>query len=176
MANTDNAKGLKPFQSTEKDLERQTFHVDAGFDGIPGDTVYLTATAGRVSKTNGVIAGLLLTKPKTALGAIVDTENSETASADDTVQVATNPYLRMVGQISTGTLTDAYTTRSAAAAFDLSGSAGAEEINAAASTNDTIKVHEPAHEEDTGEASAYGLYQKVICGYNPLEHFKGSIA
>ena len=175
MANTDNAKGLTPFQTSEIDLQVQTFPVVSGFDGIPGDTVYLSATANRVTKTNGVIAGLLLTKPKTALGVIVDTENSETASADDTVQVATNPFMRMTGQISTGTLTDAYTTRSAAACYDLSGSAGAEEINAAASTNDTIRIFEPFHEA-SGEQSAYGLYQKVVCGYNPLEHFKGSIA
>ena len=136
-----------------------------------GDILFLDS-AGRADDAVGIVLGV-------QVGSIIDAVTGEldpaTVAADDFVMVCTDPNVIMEAQISVGALTDPYTTRSSAACFDLAGNAGVQYINAGASTNDLFKVIGVGSER-SGEKSAYGNYQKVLCQFNPLVHFRGPIA
>lgn len=164
MANIDRKKGFKPQNigtaRTKRDL------MATGETTQPGDVLYrnsdglLTATAS-TNKIAGIQASFI--KDST------DGTNNATSLAGDFVSIWDDPDEIFVGQISTYAQTDPYTTRVSAGCFDVAGSAGAQYINAAASTLDTFKVLGLDYEEN-GVRSAVGANAKVECTINPGKH------
>lgn len=167
MANTNRPKGFKP--KNIKTAETNRYVITAGETTKDGDVLYLAST--------GLLSGSAAAGPVVGVqnGAIIDETDglvNATAVAGDIVSVWDNPNEVFVGQISTYTLTDPYTTRATAACYDVGGSAGAQYIDAAASTYDIWKVVRPAYEE-SGVRSAVGAYAKVECRFNPGKHAYG---
>ena len=133
MANTDLAVGFEIFNRESVRIEK--WPASASLASKDGDILFLDS-AGRADDVAGVILGV-------QVGAIVDNPTGElntTAAADDWVYVCTDSQVIMKVQISTGALTDPYTTNSSAACFDLAGSAGVQYINAGASSQDFFKL------------------------------------
>lgn len=176
MANTDLAKSFRVLAN--RDWLVRPYQGDSGYAGQNGDPVSLDS-AGRATDTIGTpILGIQDGLPLDASipGDIVNTTASETATTGDKVNVFFELGLLFTGQLSTGLLTDPYTTRSKAAAYDLAGSAGAYYVDAAASSNDHVKVVAPWYELKSGADSAVGAYQKCIFAWVPATHFLGTIA
>lgn len=170
MANTDDKRSFR--LKSYNDALVITRKVDASYAGEPGDVVFLDS-AGRATDTaSGVILGL-------QMSAIQDVSSPgdtvDTGAEDDLIEVCADPMCTFEGQITTGALTDAYTTRSSAACFDVAGSAGQQYIDAAASTNDHVKVVGESNEYD-GEPSEVGAYQKKLFKFNLAAHYLGTIA
>lgn len=171
MANTDQPRSFEILNFDEA-MVRQ-FPVDASYAGKDGDVVYLDS-AGRATDTASAITlgiqqgGI---NDVSSPGDIVDT-----GAEDDKISVYICPNVIFKGQISTGALADTYTTRSAAACFDIAGSAGQQYVDAAASTNNTVKVVATSYEYKDGKESEVGAYQKKIFKFNPASHYLGTIA
>lgn len=172
MANKDLPKG---FQLVHPNNAFCIDYLVADADSLKaGDTVYLDSSGYASDTASGIALGV-------AMSNIID---GYTGAVNDTAATASYDYISVcvdrnaiyVAQISTGALTDPYTTRSSAACFDEAGDAGAQYINAAASTNDTWKVIGAASEKGDGSKSVVGAYQKVYCQFNLAKFFLGTIA
>jgi len=173
MPNTDLKKSFEPI---DPGLYRpQEYLCDASFAAKAGDVVYLDS-AGRVTDTaSGVALGIQVSAIYSVATLQVETTGSSTAE-ESAVLVISDPNVRFRGQISTFTQTDPYTTRSSAGCYDVAGSAGAQYVDAAASTNDTIKVIERSHEYEKGGKSEVGAFAKCEFAFNQLKHAYGVIA
>ena len=170
MANTDIKTGFKPLNVKDAVLYRDL--LTTGETTKDGDILYrastglLTATAS-TNKIAGVQAGAILDESDGFIN---------TTSVDgDMVMIYANPDEVFVGQITTFAQTDPYTTRVSSACFDVAGSAGAQYIDAGATTLDTFKVQRVTAEYDTGALSAVGAYAKVECTINPDKHEKTAL-
>jgi len=139
-----------------------------------GDIVYLDSD-GRASDTaSGVALGVAMDNVRDGYTDAVNATGA-TASAD-VISVCVDPNAIFKAQISTGLLTDPYTTISSDLCYDEAGDSGAQYIDAAASTNLTLKIVGQSSEYGDGDKSAYSDYQKVYCKFNPLAHAFGCIA
>ena len=98
------------------------------------------------------------------------------STVGDAIKVFDDPDQIFVAQISTGALTDPYTTMTLSTAFDIVATTGGLYINAAATSIDIIQVLHPATEPATGVDSVVGAYQKVHCRINRAKHCLGGVA
>jgi len=167
MANQDIKKGFKPKNIKSADCNEHP--VTTGLATRDGDVLYRAST--------GLLTGTASDGPIVGVqnGSIYNKttgENEDTASAGSVVLVWDDPATVFVGQISTFTATDPYTTFTAGSCFDSAGSAGATYINAASSTDDIWRICKLSTEYNTGKQSAVGAYAKVECVFNPKEHEK----
>jgi hypothetical protein len=169
MANTSRLLGFRPANIKNASMNRYLIAADETTQ--EGDVLNMAST-GTLTGTAGVSVGI----QNGAINDETDGLNNATAVDGDIVKVWDNPYEVFIGQITTFTQTDAYTTRSSAACYDTAGSAGAQYIDAGASSNDTWKILRRAYEEKDGSRSVVGAYAKVYAQFNPLKHFRGPIA
>ena len=177
MANKNLPKSFNAMD--EQRFMKNDFPVAASYAGEHGD-VGCCDSAGRVetSATSQIVLGLQSGLPKDVSkggNADVDTPGGETCSAGDLIAVYFEPGLIFTGQITTGALTDKYTTQSGAACFDLAGDNGVQYIDAGATSYNIFKIIGP-WKESNGSESAVGAYQKVIACFNSLVHALGSTA
>lgn len=98
------------------------------------------------------------------------------ATVGDAIKVYDDPNTIFEAMASTGALTDPYTTRSSAAAFDLAGTTGAFYVNTAASSQDLFKCVGIGYDPGTGEISAVGSNQMKLWKINGLMHIYGTTA
>lgn len=136
------------------------------------DAVCLDSAGRAAAYGSDPIAGL-------QLSAIYDQDDlsvKATAAVDDFVDVNCDPATIFRGQISTFAKTNPYTTRVSAGCFDVAGSAGAQYVDAAATTNDSIRVLGLLKEEKTGTYSEIGAYAKVLLRFNTNKHFATGIS
>ena len=150
-------------------------YVDASYTGKKGDAVSLDSSGFATDTLSQIMCGIQVSGIIDGVTGEVNSTGSSTAG-EDYILVVDDPNVEFVGQMTTGALTDPYTTRSSAAAFDIAGSAGVQYVDAGASTNDQVKVVKNFIEPDTGADSAVGAYQKKVFMFNPLKHFRGCIA
>jgi hypothetical protein len=169
MANTSVLLGFKPANVTPFECNRYLIAADETTQ--EGDVLNIKST-GTLTGTAGSAVGV----QNGAINDETDGLNNATAVDGDIVKVWDNPVEVFMGQITTFTQTDPYTTRSSAGCYDTAGSAGAQYIDAAVSTNDTWKVLRRAYERKDGSRSAVGAYAKVYCQLNGLKHFRGTTA
>jgi hypothetical protein len=145
-------------------------------DGISitkGDVVYIDSN-GYATSTDGVTLGVAMDNIRDGITGAV---NATAASASyDYVNVCVDSQAIFKGQISTGLLTDPYTTISSDLCYDEAGSSGAQYIDAAASSTLTWKIVNLSSEYGKGDKSAYSAYQKVYCKFNPVVHAFGCAA
>lgn len=144
-----------------------------------GDVVFLENSSGKVTSTyhasnSQFIAGVCASN--IIDGYTGDINDTAATASEDYVLVYTDPYAVFKAQISTFTATDPVTTGVSAGCYDIAGSAGAQYINAAASSNDTIRVLGLSSEYDTGVESAVGASAKVFCQMNPQKHFRAQLS
>jgi len=149
----------------------EKFLVDADYAGVSGDMVWLESE-GYASDTNanpmiGIQAGEIqnVTTTKVTAGA------GSSTKGESFIMVYNKSDIEFVGQISTGALTDPYTTATSAACFDVAGSAGVQYVDAGSHSNDAIRVVRDYIEPDTGLASAAGAYQKKVFRMNSDKHY-----
>jgi hypothetical protein len=174
MANTNNPKGFKPIDTDDNSWVVR-WKVNASETTNIGDVLYLgTDGYATLTRVAGYILGVQVGNIEDGITGVNNTTSSST-DGEDTVLVNINPNLLMTAQITTGAVTDPYTTGSSATAFDIAGTTGVQYINAGASAQDEIKVILPAY-EDNGSVSAAGAYQKVLCKFNIAKHFLGTLA
>jgi hypothetical protein len=163
MTNTSNRKGFKQVDS--KNTRDAVMKLAASYTGQDGDEIYMGSDGNPTNTRNSAYPIIGVQK-----GSILDKDDlsvKSTSEAGDFVHLA-DPTQVFVGEIATGALTDPYTTYTAAAAFDVAGSAGAKYINQAASTYDQIQVLGPASEDipDDGTFSEVGENMKVKFRFN----------
>lgn len=101
---------------------------------------------------------------------------SSSADEGTDIWVYDDPNVVVEAMVSTGALTDPYTTRSTAAAFDLVGTTGAFYVNAAASAQDLFKCVGVSKDPVTGIDSAVGANQMKYWKVAPTAHVYGTIA
>jgi len=159
MANLNRPNGFTP----TADAPKTKYLLPASQTIAVGDLVTLDSNSYVVIGSTGKLLGVAAT-PCTV------------SSAGDSIWVYDDPDQKFVAQISTGAVTDTYTTMTLSTAFDTVATTGAMYINAAASSNDQIQVLRPASEPDSGQLSAAGSYQKVECRINRAKHCLGGIA
>lgn len=171
MSNTDRANGFI-VQNKDKIFSPFDKNCEASYAGTISDECYLNS-AGRITATAGVIAGIVASKPKdVSAGGWVPVA---TADVDDKIEVYTDLNVVFTGQIASGALADPYTTRASSACYDGAGSSGARYVDNAASSNDVFKSLHPFIEPDTGNESAVGAYQKQYFCFNSDKHFMGDV-
>lgn len=170
MANVDRANGFRPKNIKNADMNK--YVITAGQVVTVGDLVYFDSAGTLViGDTGGRIAGIVGTEMTE-----YDTgKNIATATAGDYCGVWDNPLEIFIGQTSSFAATDPYTTASGADCFDIVTTTGAQYINAASSTYDTMKVLRLSWEE-VGRKSIAGAYAKVECQINMLKHARGTTA
>jgi hypothetical protein len=169
MANTSVLLGFKP--KNVDGAKANDYFVTATETLKQSDVCYMAST-GLTTATAGVIQGI-------AAGPQWDPDTGlvkATAEAGDKIKIWDDPWEIFIGQITTYAATDPYTTRASAACYDNAGSAGAQYINKAASTNDIWKILKLSDEYDTGKQSAVGAYAKVECQLNPDKHFRSLVS
>jgi len=169
MANTDRKVGFQP--KNIKDAETRKYKILAAETTQSGDVLEMDSTGYVKAYAGGPIVGVQ-NGAITSNASATKGENIATAATGDTVSLWDDPFELFVGQIAEFTLTDPYTTRATAACYDNAGSAGAQYINNAVSTNDTWKIHR-LNSEQNGTESAVGAYAKVECSFNPGKHLYG---
>jgi len=174
MANDNVRNSFNIINSDCEELKSLEYEVEADFTGQPKDVVWLDS-AGRVTTTGaaGAVLGIQISEIYGADDKVVETVGSAVAGESKCL-VNCDPNVIFEGVITTGALADAYTTRSAAACFDVAGSAEAQYVDAAANTRDEIKVIGASHELDTGTVSAVGANQRKKFMFNKLTHVFGS--
>jgi hypothetical protein len=107
---------------------------------------------------------------------VADSSVTASSSAGDTIMVFDNPNQIFQGQCSgDGALADPYTTRSAAACFDIEGTTGIMEINENATSALIVKIV-GVGKEPNGEKSAVGTNQKKLFRISRPLHLFGTIA
>ena len=165
MANTDIKIGFHPKNVKTANTVRDL--LTTGETTKDGDILYrastglLTATASS-NKIAGVQNGAILDE--------TDGEINATSVDGDVVMLWDDPDTVFIGQITEFTQTDPYTTRVSSACFDVAGSAGAQYIDAGATSLDTFKIQRLAYEYDKGSRSEVGVLAKVECTINPGKH------
>lgn len=97
-------------------------------------------------------------------------------AVDSDIWVYDNPRQVFEAACTTGALADVYTTRSAAACFDLTGTTGAMYVNAAASSQDLFKCVGASKDPITGVDSVAGSNAMKLWTINPAAHVYGTIA
>lgn len=162
--------GFKPQNADGARCREYVITADEVFSD--GDLVYFdSAGTLALGDTGGRIAGIVN-------GGMLDGTDGgikTTAEAGDTCFVWDDPNTTFIGQISEFTATDPYTTASGADCFDIVTTTGAQYINAASSSYDTMKVLGLEWEEN-GKKSIAGVYAKVECRINGLKHAFGVTA
>lgn len=171
MANTNIPKGFVVKNSKSEDCNEHP--VSTSLATRNGDVLY--------RKSDGLLSGTASDGPVVGVqaGSIYNPTtglNEDTASAGSVVLVWDNPLEVFIGQISTFTATDPYTTSVSSACFDTAGSAGAQYIDAGSTSVDTWRVIKLSQEYDTGKTSAVGAYAKVECQFNPNKHEKTRVS
>lgn len=174
MANLNRPLGFKPENIVN--ASPHEYPVTAAQVTQEGDVLYMSS-AGTVGGVNtdlviGIQAGNYFAKAGNQ-GKLVARDPGDAAVAGDKVLVWDDPHMVFIGQISTFTITDPYTTRATAACYDTAGSAGAQYINAAASTLDHWKIKGLSN-ETTGFRSVAGAYAKVRAVFNLDKHIYGN--
>lgn len=165
MANTSILKGFTPKNIKNASLSRDL--LTTGETTQDGDILYrastglLTATAS-TNKIVGIQCGAIIDE--------TDGETNDTSVAGDIVSVWDDPNEVFIAQLTTFAQTDPYTTRVSSACYDVAGSAGAQYIDAAATSLDSMKILRLSYEYDTGARSVVGAYAKVECVINPDKH------
>jgi len=97
--------------------------------------------------------------------------------AGDPIYVWDDPNMIFEGMVAIGALADCYTTRSAAACFDLAGTTGVMYVNQAGTTYDVFKcIGECAKDPLSGANSAVGAYQMKYWKINSTAHAYGTVA
>jgi len=170
MANVDRADGFTPINLVST-LPPNKYTMAADETTKKGDIVFIDSD-GLITGTAGIIAGI----QASAFWTPADGSVNATSVAGDEVMIYDDPFLVFRAQISTFTATDPYTTRSSAACYDVAGSAGAQYINAAASTQDLFKIMSLTTEPNTPAMSVAGANAKVLARFNILKHMFGCIA
>lgn len=172
MANTNIPKSFN-VESFDKRLVvraacANTLAAKGGQNG--GQDIVIINSSGKAAPYgSGILYGL-------AWGSILDKNTLDvkaTAADGDFLNVITDPNAVFSGQLSSYALTDPYTTAPTAATYDVAGSAGAQYVDAAASSNDHIKVVTVDTELKEGSYSATGNYAKAKFRFNPVKHFQG---
>jgi hypothetical protein len=169
MANANRPNGFRPKNIKDADCNR--YVITAGQVLADGDMVSLDSAGTLVIGAGSPIAGVVC-------GNMIEYDTGDviaTATAGDWCMVWDNPNEVFIAQTSSFAATDPYTTASSASCFDIVSTTGAQYINAAASTQDAIKVLRLASEEN-GKKSVAGAYAKVECQINGLKHFRGYTA
>lgn len=170
MANTNRPNGFRPKNIKDADCNR--YVITAGQVLEPGDMVSLDSDGTLVIGAGSPIVGVV----NSNMTAFDTGENIATATASDYCMVWDNPLEIFIAQTSEFTATDPYTTASSAACFDIVSTTGGQYINAAAHSQDAIKVLRLSFENELGKKSIVGAYAKVECQINPLKHFRGATA
>lgn len=147
--------------------------VDASYAGKDGDVVFMDSSGRATDTASSVILGIQVGGIESVATRVVETTGSTTAE-ESQISIVKDPGVVFKGQISTYTQTDPYTTNTSASCYDVAGSAGAQYINAAASTYDHVQVIEISDEWDTGKKSAIGAYAKALFRFNPASHVFGA--
>src|SRR3990167_3587512 len=101
---------------------------------------------------------------------------SAAAAVGSSIWVYDDPEQVFEAMVDTGALADPYTTRSAAAAFDLEGTTGAFNVNGNASAQDLFKCVGLSKDPVTGLDSEVGANQMKLWKINPAAHVYGTIA
>ena len=169
MANKNVLLGFKP--KNIKNATANIYNLTATETLKQNDVCYLAST-GLITATVGPIVGVAQGPQRDGTTGLVKT----TSEAGDKISIWDDPWEIFIGLISTYAATDPYTTRTSADSYDNAGSAGAQYINAAASTNDIWKILKISNEYDTGKESAVGAYAKVECQLNPDKHFRSLVS
>lgn len=175
MANTSIAKSFIAQEYHKSQVVRLLCAASfAGQGGVGGGSdVAIINSAGKVDNYgSGSIAGLVF-------GSIIDKTNRSlktTAADGDFVNVIVDPDVLFKGQISSYTQTDPYTTRVSTACYDVAGSAGAQYVDASASSNDHVKVIAIDTEIKDGQYSATGSYAKARFRFNPSKFHSTQIS
>lgn len=139
-----------------------------------GDVVYM-ADAGTVDETvnAGKLLGILASNMVNGLtGEIVTTAVS---TRGDFVMVYDDPNLEFTGEITTYAATAPITTLTSTSCYDVAGNTGLQYVNAAASTNDEVRVKR-LWNEPTGDLSAVGANAKCVFMFNSAKHLFGHVA
>ena len=168
MANTDRPKGFKP-QNVDGARCRK-YVITAAQVLSDGDMVSFDSAGTLVIGAGSPIAGVVS-------GGMIDGTDGgikATAEAGDTCLVYDDPNEVFIAQTSSFAATDPYTTSVSTACFDIVSTTGAQYINAAAHSQDAIKVLGLEWEEN-GKKSIAGAYAKVECRINLTKHAFGTI-
>ncbi len=171
MANANLPTGFELYWP--KDAFCLDYLVADGLTIKKGDVVYIDSN-GYASSTDGVTFGVAMDNMH--VGTTGATTTTAAAATYDYVNVCIDVQAIFKGQISTGLLTDPYTTLSSDLAYDEAGTSGAQYIDAAASSTLTWKIVRYSSEYLKGNESPVGTYQKVFCKFNPVVHAFGCIA
>ena len=172
MGNTNAPNGFHAKNTKNRDGSRYLAY--PGLATKDGDVLaintqgYVVSGASYPATLIGVQNGFIYTE---ATG-VVETS----ASLGDVVQVWDDPDEVFIAQESTFAQSDIYTTAVSTGCFDVAGSAGAQYINSASSSNDSIKVLRLSTEFDTGKYSVAGVYAKVECVLNPAYHVRTRVS
>lgn len=161
MANANKPNGFIPKDETEPGK-----YVLAASQTIAVGDLVTFDSAGRVIIATATSAKIL--------GAAASSCSS--SSAGDTVYVYDNPDTIFVAQVSTGALTDPYTSMTLTGAFDIVATTGGMYVNTAASTYDIVQTIRPGTDPVTHEESAVGAYQRMECRINRAKHCLGGVA
>jgi len=172
MANTSIRKGFSVL-NVEK-YEPKKYLLTNGATVSAGDVMYM-ANAGTVDETvnAGKLVGLCASNMVNGLtGEIVTTA---VATRGDFVMIYDDPNVEFTGELTTYAATDPITTLASAACYDVAGNTGEQYVNAAASTNDEIRVKRLSIEPN-GELSAVGVNAKCVFMFNSAKHLFGHVA
>ena len=161
MANLTFANGFSPVSPSPRAVRvvlaaTQTF--------VKGDALYLNS-AGNAATTeaSATCIGIAAAGPMDGTTNLPKTTSAGTAVDYAIVYPAD---LEFEGQISTGSLTDPFTSITSGSCFDIAGSSGAQYIDAGASTYDMVRITGNSFEPNSGQRSQYGAYQKVTFKIN----------
>lgn len=172
MANTSIRKSFSVV-----DIEKQTpkkYLLTNGATVSKGDVMYMAA-AGTVDET--VNAGALIGFNATNMinGLTGEVVTTAVATRGDYVMIYDDPNVEFTGELTTYAATDPITTLASAACYDVAGNTGVQYVNAAASTNDEIRVKRLSIEPN-GELSAVGANAKCVFMFNSAKHLFGHVA
>ena len=166
MANTNQPKGFRPLNVREAACNQ--YNMNSAETTKEGDLVYMNP-AGAITGTYDAAYPMvgIQAAPFTTNGIVPSTYSAVSGSV---VSIWDDPNTEFIGQISSYAATNPVTTWTTSACFDVAGSAGAQYINASASSQDNFRILRLAAEYDTGKISAVGAYAKVVCKINPKGH------
>jgi len=172
MANKDIQNGFSVL-----DVEKQTpkrYPVTNGATVSKGDIIYM-ADAGTVDET--VNAGKLLGISASTIinGLTGDLVTTAVSTREDYIMVYDDPDMEFTGQITTMAITAPITTLASSACYDGAGLTGVQYVNAAASTNDEVRVKR-LFNEPNGEKSVAGAYAKCVFMFNSAKHLFGHVS
>jgi len=160
MANTVKY-GFRPIEDEDYHAPRK-WPAAASQTIAVGDVVYIDS--------NGRIALATSTTPAVCGVAASPVTNS---SAGDDIFVWDHPNQKFEAMVSTGALADPYTHTTLGNCYDLTGSSGAQYVNAASSTYDIFKCVGVSKDPVTGLDSEVGANQMKIWVINPNKHQLG---